>query len=76
MTQPMSAVHQKTSSSRRSKTQRQEAYVQVRYPPVLCTIPLGCPVVPEVYNVNSGSLLSIVSGSHQAAASRIRSWYQ
>ena len=48
MTQPMSAVHQYTSSSRRSKIRRWVADTPVRYPPVVCMIPFGFPVEPEV----------------------------
>src|SRR5947209_8235630 len=48
VTHPMSAVHQYTSSSRRSKIIRCVALTPVRYPPVVCTMPLGLPVEPEV----------------------------
>ena len=48
MTQPMSAVHQYTSSSRRSKIRRWVADTPVRYPPVVWMIPLGLPVDPDV----------------------------
>jgi hypothetical protein len=46
VTHPMSAAHQYTSSSRMSKMQRWVAATPVR--PVVCTIPLGFPVVPLV----------------------------
>jgi hypothetical protein len=45
---PTSAVHQKTSSSRRSKTTFVVAATPVRKPPVVWTIPFGLPVVPDV----------------------------
>jgi hypothetical protein len=44
----MSAVHQNTSVSRRSKMYFVVDATWVRYPPVVCTMPLGFPVVPEV----------------------------
>src|SRR5579862_7125922 len=48
VTQPTSAVHQNTSSGLRSNTMRVVAATPVRYPPVVCTMPLGLPVVPDV----------------------------
>ena len=44
----MSAVHQKVSPSRRSKTYRVVAVTPVRYPPVVWMMPFGLPVDPEV----------------------------
>ena len=34
------------------------------YPAVVCTIPFGVPVEPEVYKINNGSSASIISASH------------
>ena len=48
MTQPQSAAHQKTSSSLMSKIIRCVVATWVRYPPVVCVIPFGFPVVPLV----------------------------
>ena len=49
MIQPTSAVHQYTSDlGLRSKTLRWVYAAWVRYPPVVWTMPLGFPVVPEV----------------------------
>ena len=49
VTQPQSAVHQNTSvSGCRSKTYLCVNATCVRYPPVVCMIPLGLPVVPLV----------------------------
>src|SRR5512138_172257 len=48
VTQPTSAGHQNTSSSRRSNTSFVVAVTPVRYPPVVWTMPFGFPVVPEV----------------------------
>ena len=47
VTQPMSAVHQNTSvSGLRSKTFQCVYEAWVRYPPVVCRMPFGFPVVP------------------------------
>src|SRR6478609_3922137 len=51
VTQPTSAVHQNTSSSRRSNTICVVAVTPVMYPPVVWTMPLGFPVVPDVYRM-------------------------
>ena len=49
MTKPMSAAHQYTSvSGCRSNTSRWVVETPARYPPVVCMIPLGLAVVPEV----------------------------
>ena len=46
--QPTSAVHQKTSwSASRSKTIAVVVVTAVRYPPVVCRIPLGLAVEPD-----------------------------
>src|SRR5919202_4891714 len=63
VTQPTSAVHQKTSSSFRSKTYLWVDAVPTRYPPVVCSMPFGLPVVPEVYRMYSGCSESRRSGS-------------
>src|SRR3954453_10448293 len=48
-TQPMSAVHQKTSVSGLWSNTALIVYdVWVRNPPVVCRMPFGLPVVPEV----------------------------
>src|SRR4026208_243299 len=60
----MSAVHQYTSSSRRSKTNCVDRYAPTMYPAVVCTIPLGLPVEPDVYKRKRRSSLSIGWGSH------------
>src|SRR5690606_5782500 len=55
VTQPMSAVHQKTSvSGCRSCTTRLVNAHCTRYPPEVCRMPLGLPVVPDVYRMYSG----------------------
>ncbi len=55
VTQPMSAVHQYTSDSGlRSNTAWCVYDACVRYPPDVCRIPFGLPVVPDVYRMNSG----------------------
>src|SRR5678815_3983146 len=59
----MSAVHQNTSSSRRSNTILVVYAAYVRYPPVVCRIPFGLPVVPLVYSVNSVCSLSNASAA-------------
>ena len=64
----MSAVHQKTSSSFRSKTYFVVAATWVRYPPVVCTMPFGFPVVPDVYRMNSMSSASIGSAGQEGDA--------
>ena len=64
VTHPMSAAHQYTSSSWMSKMDRCVAATPVRYPPVVCTMPFGFPVVPEVYRMYSRSSESIRSGGH------------
>src|SRR5678815_4049722 len=64
----MSAVHQNTSSSRRSNTILVEYAACVRYPPVVCKIPFGLPVVPLVYSVNSVCSLSNASAVWRADA--------
>ena len=38
------------------------------YPAVVCTIPFGFPVEPEVYKINNGSSASITSGSQVVSA--------
>ena len=49
MTQPMSAVHQYTSVPGLWSNTAWWVYAAwVRYPPQVCTMPLGLPVVPEV----------------------------
>src|SRR6185295_16605478 len=73
VTQPTSAVHQNTSESLRSKTHLVVAYTCVRYPPVVCRMPFGFPVVPDVYRMYSGSSASIASGGQSAAALDIKS---
>src|SRR5512133_3177498 len=69
VTQPTSAVHQYTSSCLRSKTYLVVTNAPVRYPPVVWTMPLGLPVVPEVYRMYSGSSLSHGSGGQYGSAS-------
>ena len=46
------------------------------YPPVVWTMPLGLPVVPLVYSMNSMSSLSICSGSQVSGWSATRSCHQ
>src|SRR5881275_1048849 len=59
----MSAVHQYTSvSGLRSKTFQCVYDTWVRYPPEVCRMPFGLPVVPEVYRMNSGCSESNASG--------------
>src|ERR1051326_5355079 len=55
VTHPMSAVHQSTcpTSGIRLKVSRAVMVVKTMYPPVVCRIPLGLPVEPEVYRRNS-----------------------
>src|ERR1035437_11107962 len=65
VTQPISAVHQYVSSSCKSKTSFDVKYGCVRYPPVVCTTPLGLPVVPLVYKMKSGCSLSSFSRSEE-----------
>ena len=61
----MSAAHQKTSlSSLRSKISLCVAVACVRYPPVVCLMPLGLAVVPLVYSRKSRSSAFMRSGSH------------
>ena len=69
----MSAVQKNTSESCMSKAQRNVEWTCVRYPPVPCSTPFGFPVVPDVYRINSGWVLSSSSGSHTADAYSIRS---
>jgi len=45
----------------------------VRYPPVPCRTPLGLPVVPEVYRMKRGCVLSNSSGLHSLEESFIKS---
>src|SRR4029078_8543767 len=45
VTHPTSAVHQNTTSSRRSNTSFVVPLTPVRYPPVVWTMPFGLPVV-------------------------------
>jgi hypothetical protein len=51
-------------------------YVPTRYPPVVCTMPLGLPVVPDVYRMYSGCSLSSGSGRHAGEAIDIISCHQ
>lgn len=44
--------------------------------PVVCNTPLGFPVLPEVYNMKSGSSLSIHSHSHVSDCRSTKSEYQ
>ena len=46
--------------------------VKTMYPAVVCTIPFGRPVDPEVYKIKSGSSASITSAWLVASASSIR----
>src|SRR6185369_94825 len=62
--QPMSAVHQNTSDGSISKTQSIVSLAHNRNPPVECWTPLGLPVEPEVYRMNSGCSAPTGSGLH------------
>src|SRR5947207_13210305 len=76
VTQPTSAVHQCTSSSRMSHTHLCVAVMPVRYPPVVWMMPLGLPVDPEVYSRYSRSSESIGSAGQRASASLTKSSHQ
>src|SRR6202046_5362727 len=73
---PTSAEHQYTSSSGlRSNTYLWVADAPVRYPPVVCRIPFGFAVDPEVYRMNNGCLGSSCSdGPSASPASQISSY--
>ncbi len=43
---------------------------------MVCMMPLGLAVVPDVYSRYSRSSLPMCSGGHSADASAMRSWYQ
>ncbi len=48
----------------------------VRYPPLVCRMPFGFPVVPEVYRMNSGFSASKPRGSCSASAASSASCHQ
>src|SRR6185436_353733 len=72
----MSAVHQKTSSSRRSNTHLLVSLAPSRKPALECWMPLGLPVEPEVYNRNSGCSAFTHTGSHTGFWLTISSCHQ
>src|SRR6218665_2527976 len=51
------------SSGRRSKVQSMVILAHSRWPPVLCCTPLGLPVEPLVYRMNSGCSASSASAA-------------
>src|SRR5512137_1710617 len=62
----MSAVHHHTSLSFRSKTQCNVCGQPTMVPPWACSMPLGLPVVPEVYKIYSLCSGSSCSHSHSS----------
>ena len=46
------------------------------YPPHVCTMPLGFPVEPEVYKINKGSSLSMISAGQWSSTSANASCHQ
>src|ERR1700679_3373916 len=64
------------SSSFKSNTHRIVISTCVRYPPVVCTTPLGLPVVPLVSSVYSGCSLSRRRAAHFALCAGINSSHQ
>ena len=69
VTQPGSAVHQKTSSGWRSRTRRPVRW-WVTTAPWTCTAPFGVPVVPLVKCSSAGVSGSVYPMSNEAEASQ------
>src|SRR6185437_9610354 len=73
---PISAVHEYTSSARKSNTSCIEYMQPSKYPAEVCSTPLGFPVVPLVYKMYSGCSESNDSAPHSAEAAFSRSCHQ
>jgi hypothetical protein len=69
-------MHANTSSSRRSNVTWQVHVAHNRYPPQVCSRPLGLPVEPDVYNTNSGCSASTISAGRTSPAPGTTSCHQ